>query len=96
MQILKSNNNLDKYISDIIFCKMNLFFSKIEIEIPKGKVLHYDIDVIIVLENLFDRRKEGMISQQSNQLTLQYIIFFYLLLINYLHRIALMCLFLLR
>jgi hypothetical protein len=49
---------------------MYLFFSKIEIEITKGEILHNDIDVIIVLESFFYGSEEMMISHKSYQFTL--------------------------
>jgi len=71
VQKLKSNYNLGEHVSDCTFRKDEVLLSRVEMQIALGQVLHYDVYVFLVLENLCDVGEKGVLTDRRNQLCLQ-------------------------
>ena len=71
MQKLNSDDDLGEHVSDSTFGKDEVLLSGVEIEIALGQVLHHDVNVFLILEDLSDVREEGVLADRRNQLCLQ-------------------------
>ena len=71
MQKLNSDDDLGEHVSDGTFGKDEVLLSGVEIEIALGQVLHHDVNVFLILEDLCDVREEGVLADRRNQLCLQ-------------------------
>jgi len=95
MKIRDANYNFCKYISDHFFCKYNFLFTKVEVKITHGKVLHNDVDIIVCLESFLYSHQEIFMTNLLHQLALHYVELLYFGFIYYLHCVSTVCKFLL-
>jgi hypothetical protein len=94
MEVIQAYNNFSEYIPNDVFTETNLFFPQIEVEISHWKVFHDNVNIAGILKCLLDACEKIMISHLFDNFTLQDIVLFYLGLVNYLHGITLLSLFL--
>jgi hypothetical protein len=71
VQKLYSDDDLGEHVSDCTFWKDELLLSRVEIQVSLGQVLHYNIYVFLILEDLCDVGEEGVLADRRNQLCLQ-------------------------
>ena len=61
VEVLHANDDFSEDVFDGIFCEFDLLFVNVKVEISFWKVLHYDVDVFVILEGLDDIGEEGVI-----------------------------------
>lgn len=71
MQKLNSDDDLGEHVSDGTFGEDEVLLSGVEIEVALGQVLHHDVNVFLILEDLGDVGEEGVLADCRNQLRLQ-------------------------
>ncbi len=86
VQEANRHNNLSHDVSDEGFREKDVWLFGVEVEIAFGQILHDDVDVILVLEDLEDVCQERVPADGRDQLALQQVHLVYLGLGNYLHR----------
>ena len=67
VQKLNSDYYLWEHVSDGIFGEDEVLFSGVEVEIALRQVLHDDVDVFFVLEDLDDVGEKGVFAYGGNE-----------------------------
>lgn len=75
---LDSHYDLCNHVPDDAFREEDIWFFGVEEEIAFWKVLHDDVDILLVLEDFEDVGEEGVPADARNQLGLQQVQLLYL------------------
>lgn len=70
VQKLNCNNNFSQHVSYRSFWKEEVLFLGVEVEVASRQILHHDVDVFFVLEDLSDVGEKGMLADGRYQLGL--------------------------
>lgn len=96
MQYLNPHNNLCHNPSYNLFCKNTLFSLKIIVDITTRHILHYNVDFVLVLESLANGWEKRILTYFTDTFRLEHIELFYFSLVDDLHRVLMIILFVLR
>ena len=96
MQNFDSHNNLGHQHLNDVLCKHALFPLQVVVDIPPRHVLHNNVDFALILEGFPDGGEQCVLAYFPDPLALQNVELFYFPLVNYLHCVLVVILFVLR
>jgi len=66
-----SHNNFSHDDPNDFFCEGDLLLAKVKVEIAHGQILHYYVDVLLILKGFLDAYQEIEVPDLPDELALQ-------------------------